>query len=139
MPFLDVVLLGALAVYVALYCVWSLTSHLPAAARSFRSDLAFLPVGLSVVLLAARASRAPELDRATRRAWRLLGAALFFFWLIWESLTGRFFAGALFFAADAKPAPLAHTAGAVAAFAFVALLAVVARWKPKPLPEAPPD
>ena len=77
----GMVLLGALAVYVAAYCAWSLTSRLPAATRSFRSDLAFLPVGLTVVLLAVRAARAAELDRATRRAWRLLSAALLFFWL----------------------------------------------------------
>ncbi|HWZ86719.1 MAG TPA: hypothetical protein VN032_10985, partial [Thermoanaerobaculia bacterium] len=77
----GLILLGALAAYVAAYCAWSLTSRLPAAARSFRSDLAFLPVGLTVVLLAVRAARAPELDRATRRAWRLLSAALLFFWL----------------------------------------------------------
>ena len=74
-------LLAALAIYVAAYCAWSLASRLPAATRSFRSDLAFLPVGLTVVLLALRAARAPELDRATRRAWRLISAALFFFWL----------------------------------------------------------
>jgi rhomboid family GlyGly-CTERM serine protease len=75
--------------------------------------------------------------RRPRRWWWVGPAtALFFFWLIWEGLTGRFFAGALFFSADAKPAPLAHAAGASAAFAFVALIAVVARWKPAPVQEA---
>jgi diguanylate cyclase (GGDEF)-like protein/PAS domain S-box-containing protein len=77
----GLLLLVALGIYVALYCAWSLTSRLPPAARSFRSDLAFLPVGLAVVLLAVRAARAAELDRSTRRAWRLLSAALLFFWL----------------------------------------------------------
>ena len=77
----GLLLLGTLALYVAGYCAWSLTSTLPAAARSFRSDLAFLPVGLAVVLLAARASRAPKLDAGSRRAWRFLAAAFGFFWL----------------------------------------------------------
>ena len=44
--------------------------------RSFRSDLAFLPVGLAVVALAVRAARAAGLDPGTRRAWRLLATAL---------------------------------------------------------------
>jgi diguanylate cyclase (GGDEF)-like protein/PAS domain S-box-containing protein len=74
-------LLAALAVYVAAYCVWSLTSRLPPAVRSFRSDFAFLPVGLTVVFLAARTAGASELDRATRRAWRFIATALLFFWL----------------------------------------------------------
>ena len=77
----GLLLLAALGIYVAGYCIWSLTSSLPAAARSFRSDLAFLPVGLTVVALAIRAARSPGLDRSTRRAWSLLTAAFFFFWL----------------------------------------------------------
>ncbi len=94
----GVVLLGTLALYVAAYCAWSLTSTLPAAVRSFRSDLAFLPVGLAVVLLAVRASRAPKLDADTRRAWRFLTAAFGLFWLgdvlwfaaswVWPDSTG---------------------------------------------------
>ena len=72
---------GALLLYVAAYCYWSLTSHLPVAVRSFRSDLAFLPVGLAVVALAIRAARATGLDARTRRAWRLIATALFCFWL----------------------------------------------------------
>ena len=80
-PDRGLLLLGALLLYVAAYCFWSLTSHLPAAARSFRSDLAFLPVGLTVLALAIRAARAPGLDTGTRRAWRLIAAALFCFWL----------------------------------------------------------
>jgi len=79
-------LLGALVLYVAAYCLWSLTSTLPPAARSFRSDLAFLPVGLAVVVLAIRAARAAGLDGRTRRAWRLLATALACFWagdLLW--------------------------------------------------------
>jgi diguanylate cyclase (GGDEF)-like protein/PAS domain S-box-containing protein len=73
--------LAALLLYVAAYCFWSLTSHLPAAARSFWSDLAFLPVGLTVLALAVRAARTPGLEHGTRRAWRLIAAALFCFWL----------------------------------------------------------
>ena len=60
------VLLGALGLYVAAYCVWSLISTLTGPARSFRSDLAFLPVGLTVVPLSARAPRA-GMGRAARR------------------------------------------------------------------------
>jgi diguanylate cyclase (GGDEF)-like protein/PAS domain S-box-containing protein len=77
----GLLLLGALAVYVASYCLWSLTSRLPASVRSFRSDLAFLPVGLTVVLLSVRAARAALLDARTRRAWQLIATALLFFWL----------------------------------------------------------
>jgi len=74
-------ILAGLAIYAAAYGFWCLTSSLPAASRSFRSDLAFLPVGLTVVLLANRAAGGPGLDRSTRKAWRLLAAAFLCLWL----------------------------------------------------------
>ena len=70
-----------LAGYVVLFALWALTSDLPDPERGFRSDLAFLPVGLAVTLLAWRASRAEGLDARTRRAWSFLTLAFFFFWL----------------------------------------------------------
>ncbi len=63
------------------YSVWTLTSGLPDEARSFPSDVTFLPVGLLVAALAFRASRVPGLDSPTARAWRLLTVAFVFFWL----------------------------------------------------------
>ena len=75
MPFVALAALGGV------YCIWTLTSRLPAEARSFPSDLTFIPAGLLVVALALRASRASGLDDATRRAWRFLTSAFFFFWL----------------------------------------------------------
>ncbi len=80
-PDRGLAILAALSVYAAAYCLWSLTSSLPAPARSFRSDLAFLPVGLTVAILTARAAGSPGLDRGTRKAWRLLATAFFCFWL----------------------------------------------------------
>ncbi|MFY9550167.1 MAG: EAL domain-containing protein [Thermoanaerobaculia bacterium] len=77
----QMLLFAILCAYALGYCVWLLTSPAPAAARSFRSDLAFLPVGLATAALAWGASRAPGLDEKTRRAWRFLTVGFFFFWL----------------------------------------------------------
>ena len=70
-----------LASYGILWAVWVLTSTLPEDARGYRSDLAFLPVGLLVCVLAWSASRAAALDPGTRRAWRFLTASFFVFWI----------------------------------------------------------
>jgi diguanylate cyclase (GGDEF)-like protein/PAS domain S-box-containing protein len=70
-----------LAGYGLLFALWALTNALPAEARGFRSDLGFMPVGLAVTVLAGLASRARGLDARTRRAWRFLTAAFFFFWV----------------------------------------------------------
>jgi diguanylate cyclase (GGDEF)-like protein/PAS domain S-box-containing protein len=77
----GLVLFAVLAAYAVLYAAWLLTSKQPASTRSFRNDLAFLPVGLIPTLLALRAARARSLDPATRRAWRFLSAAFGFLWL----------------------------------------------------------
>ncbi|HTY40566.1 MAG TPA: EAL domain-containing protein [Thermoanaerobaculia bacterium] len=74
-------LLGGLAIYASAYAIWLLTSSLPARERSFSNDVAFLPVGLVAVLLAIRTARVPELDDATRRAWRFLAVAFLCLWL----------------------------------------------------------
>ncbi len=71
----------ALALGGGAYCAWVLASRLPDEARALPSDLIFIPVGLMVVLLAGRASRAPGLDDSTRRAWRFLTAAFACYWL----------------------------------------------------------
>ena len=76
----------ALVLYALMYAAWSLTTSLPAARRSFVSDLAFTPVGPFVVFLAFRASRAAGIDPRTRKAWRMITIALTLFWmgdLIW--------------------------------------------------------
>ena len=70
-----------LAGYGLIFTLWALTSSLPAEARGFRSDLAFMPVGLAVTLLSWLASRAAGLDAGTRRAWSFLTAAFFFLWV----------------------------------------------------------
>jgi diguanylate cyclase (GGDEF)-like protein len=45
------------------------------------SDLVFLPVSIVGAVLAWRTSRHPGLDARTRRAWRIVGAAFFFYWI----------------------------------------------------------
>jgi diguanylate cyclase (GGDEF)-like protein len=45
------------------------------------SDLAFLPVSLVGAVLAWRTSRHPELEARSRRAWSIVGAAFFFYWV----------------------------------------------------------
>ena len=77
----GLLLFGVLAAYAVLYAAWLLTSKQPPSSRSFRNDLAFLPVGLIPTLLALRAARARSLDPATRRAWKFLSAAFAFLWL----------------------------------------------------------
>jgi rhomboid family GlyGly-CTERM serine protease len=68
--------------------------------------------------------------RSPRRwLWVAPATAIFLFWLIYESATGRFFVGALFLSGPARPAPLAHAAGAVAAAAFVGAMSLVG-WRP---------
>jgi membrane associated rhomboid family serine protease len=67
--------------------------------------------------------------RSPRRwLWVAPATAIFLFWLIYESVTGRFFAGALFLSGAARPAPLAHAAGAVAAVGFIVAAAVSRHW-----------
>ena len=80
-PRFSTALFGALALYTLAYAIWSLSSTSPADERGYLSDLAFLPVGLTVAVLAWRASRPESLDAGTRRAWRLLSCAFLFFWL----------------------------------------------------------
>ena len=69
-----------LGVWGILYCVFSLTNRLAPGARSFWSDVAFVPVGLAVTLLAIAASKAPGLDPRSHRAWRYLAVAFLLFW-----------------------------------------------------------
>jgi diguanylate cyclase (GGDEF)-like protein len=45
------------------------------------SDVAFLPVSITGAVLAWRASRLVSLDPRSRRAWRIVGAAFFFYWI----------------------------------------------------------
>jgi two-component system cell cycle sensor histidine kinase/response regulator CckA len=73
-------LLAALGAYVVLYRLWSFTSSLPPEQRTFWSDLAVLPL-LVPFVLARRASRTPDLDAGTRKAWSWLALAFLFNWL----------------------------------------------------------
>ncbi len=70
-----------LLAYGLAYSLWVLTSDLPELTQGYRSDIAFLPVGLMVVALAWWASRSSALDASTRRAWRFLSAGFLFSWL----------------------------------------------------------
>jgi GAF domain-containing protein len=60
---------GALTAYVFCYIAWLVLGRTDQDTRTLVSDLAVLPVGLTSVLLALRASWQPRLDRAARRAW----------------------------------------------------------------------
>ena len=79
--YFSTALFGALVLYALAYSIWSLSSTSPAEQRGYLSDFAFLPVGVTVAVLAWRASRPESLDAETRRAWRFLACAFLFFWL----------------------------------------------------------
>jgi len=117
------VLFAALVVYVVLYAAWSLGASWTENERGFFSDLAFLPVGLSVAALSWIAGRAHGLDPATRRAWGFLALAFLFFWLgdaLWFV--------SLWILGEGGTSGVAYTAGQLAYLAyypplFVGLLA----------------
>ena len=66
---------GALAVYAAAYVALRALLVGPSFGDSLANRVAFFPAGLVAVALAWRASSQPDLDAATRRAWRLLAGA----------------------------------------------------------------
>jgi rhomboid family GlyGly-CTERM serine protease len=72
-----------------------------------------------------------ECVRAYRRPRRWLyvvpATALFLTWLIYGAVTGRFFAGALFFSEGGKVAWWAHLTGAATAATFVLLVGLAGR------------
>jgi len=74
------IVLSGLAAYLVLYRLWSFTSSLPPERRTFWSDLAVLPL-IAAFVLARRASRAPDLDAKTRKAWSWLALAFLCNWV----------------------------------------------------------
>jgi hypothetical protein len=68
-----------------------------------------------------------EWSRKLRRkvpAQRTLAAQ----WLAWKSVIGRFFAGGFFLSLAARPAPVTHVAGAVAALLFGGIVLPCGWW-----------
>jgi diguanylate cyclase (GGDEF)-like protein/PAS domain S-box-containing protein len=81
-----------LGLYALAYYAWRLTTTVPRDTRAALSNLALLPFGLAVILLAWRTSAAAGLPSRTRTAWRLLAAAYLVFWvgdLLWLFAAGR--------------------------------------------------
>ena len=71
----------ALLLYAAAFALWVVVQPGSAETRSLVSDGAFIPVGIVAALLAWRTAVHPSHDPRTRRAWLLLGLALFLNWM----------------------------------------------------------
>jgi diguanylate cyclase (GGDEF)-like protein len=72
---------SALAIYGIAFLAWQVFGWGGAGHRALISDLAFLPVSLAAAALAFRAGRQPMLDPKTARAWRIIAASFFLYWL----------------------------------------------------------
>ena len=70
-----------LAVYTVLFLLWLVARIGDASTRTLIADVAFVPSGFAVAVLAWRASLHPALSDRTRRPWRILAAALTIWWL----------------------------------------------------------
>ena len=80
----DAVGAGTLAAAIAMlvaYGLWQVFRWGGTQHQALIGDLAFVPVNGAAAWLAWRASRRPDLGRATGRAWRLLSAALWLYLL----------------------------------------------------------
>lgn len=71
----------ALSFYGVAFVVWQIFGFGGPERRSLISDLAFLPVSFAAGALALRAGRHPNLDPRTARAWRIVAASFFLYWL----------------------------------------------------------
>ena len=74
------ILTAALGVFTLVFIAWVIAGGGDAARRALLNDVAFMPVGLAVVLLAGRTAASGGLDARSRRAWRLLTVAYLLFW-----------------------------------------------------------
>ena len=72
---------GALAIYGIAFLAWQIFGWGGVRHRALISDLAFIPVSLAAAALAFRAGRQPDLDPKTARAWRIIAASFFLYWL----------------------------------------------------------
>jgi two-component system, cell cycle sensor histidine kinase and response regulator CckA len=72
---------AALVACTAAYWALILASAHSETTRTTIANTSVLPIGLLVIFLASRAGRHPALDRATRRAWMIIVAALCASWL----------------------------------------------------------
>jgi diguanylate cyclase (GGDEF)-like protein/PAS domain S-box-containing protein len=82
----------ALGLYALSYYAWRLTTTMPRDERAALGNLALLPFGVAVTLLAWRTSTARDLAPRTRTAWRLLAVAYLVFWvgnLLWRFAEGQ--------------------------------------------------
>jgi diguanylate cyclase (GGDEF)-like protein len=68
------------AMYTAAFVAWVIVAGGNDRTSTVISDYAFLPAGLAAGLVAWRAAAHPALDRATRKAWRLIGLSFFAWW-----------------------------------------------------------
>jgi diguanylate cyclase (GGDEF)-like protein len=75
----------AAVLYTAAFVAWVVVAAGTDRTSTFIGDIAFLPLGLAAALMAWRASRHPALDKATTRAWRLMGLA-FFSWFCGDAI-----------------------------------------------------
>ena len=66
--------------YTLAFTLWALFGGGSADTRELLSDIAPLPIGFAVSVLAWRASTRAEGDGATRRAWRLIAVAFALWW-----------------------------------------------------------
>ena len=70
----------AIGSYLLAYGLWRATGWGNAQHFTLIADVAFFPLQITGSILAWRASRAPSLDERSRRAWRLIGLAVFALW-----------------------------------------------------------
>lgn len=75
------ILTAVLAVYAGLFLLWLVAPIGGASTRTLIGDLAFIPSGFAVAVLAWRTSLHRGLNDGTRRAWRLLAAAVTVWWI----------------------------------------------------------
>ncbi|MGH2786220.1 MAG: GGDEF domain-containing protein [Actinomycetota bacterium] len=78
---------AVLLVYGAVFVAWQFYRWGGSDQRTLISDLAFVPVSISAAMLAMRAGRNENLDPRTARAWRIIAASFFLYWLgdvIWS-------------------------------------------------------
>jgi len=72
---------GALMILAPTFILWQIFKWGGSSHQTWVSDISFLPVSIIGAVLAWRAGRHPSLDPRTRRAWRIVAVAFFFYWI----------------------------------------------------------
>jgi len=72
---------GLLVAFAAVFVAWVFVHHGAGRRADVIGDAAFVPINLAAAVLAARAARQHRGDRASRRAWFLIGGAYLSWWL----------------------------------------------------------